>query len=250
MQELAWLIGLGSALAPMVAGCSTTSAAPSTQPSQLRPVTLMLVGDSTVADYPPGRPNMGWGQALPQFLSPRVQVVNLAKGGRSSKSFIQEGLWDQAQTHRADFVLIQFGHNDCPGKGERSTGPDAEYPQYLGHYVEDSRRRGANPILVTPVARRKFDRQGKVRNDLLPYAQAMKRLALDRHVPVVDLNAASVALYERLGDEGSAYLSCSADDRTHFSPAGAKAMAELVARGLRENCPALAPYVRLPEEPR
>jgi len=230
----------------LTAGCSSNSLSTSTKPVELRPVRIVLVGASTVATYTPEQVKVGWGQMLPEFLAPQATVVNLAKGGRSSKSFITEGLWDKALLEHPDFVLIHFAHNDCPGKGERSTDPKGDYQTYLRRYVDDSRAHGAVPVLVTSVTRRNFDREGRIRNDVLPYADAMKQVARERNVPLVDLNAASVALLEKLGDQGSAYISVSADDHTHLSAAGARVMAEIIARGLKDHGPPLAPYVRLP----
>ena len=82
-----------------------------------KPIVIVLVGDSTVADYPPEKELWGWGQVIPEFFNDNVTVKNWARNGRSSKSFIKEGLWDKALADRADYIMIQFGHNDCPGKG-------------------------------------------------------------------------------------------------------------------------------------
>ncbi len=207
-------------------------------------ITIVVVGDSTVASYPAERKILGWGQVLPEFLDMDVRCVNLARSGRSSKSFIREGLWDKALARKPDVVLIQFGHNDCPGKGERSTDPQSDYRDYLRKYIDDARKVGATPILVTPMTRRRFNPDGRIRTTLRPYAEAMIKVGAEKNVPVIDLHAKSVALFERLGDTGSADLNCSPKDRTHFSAKGARAMAKLVVDGLSKAVPDLRPYLR------
>ncbi|MFM7245386.1 MAG: SGNH/GDSL hydrolase family protein, partial [Planctomycetaceae bacterium] len=113
-------------------------------------VHIVLVGDSTVSETD------GWGPGFATFLDKNVKLSNQAKNGRSSSSFIQEGLWDAALALDGDYYLIQFGHNDEPGKPGRSTEPD-EYRTLLNRYVDEARKQGAVPVLVTSLVRRKFD---------------------------------------------------------------------------------------------
>lgn len=209
-------------------------------------IQIVLVGDSTVCDYPPERKIWGWGQLLPEFVCDDVAVLNQAMSGRSSKSFIKEGRWRRALGLRPDYVFIQFGHNDCPGKGDRTTDPATSYQRYLRQYVGDARKAGATPILVTPMTRRRFGPDGKIASTLRPYAEAMIQVARQTDTPVIDLHAKSVALLNRLGDGGSADLSCAATDRTHFSEKGARAMARLVVEDLPKVCPELIPYLVQP----
>ena len=186
---------------------------------------------------------LAWGQVFGEFFNDRVTVLNHARSGRSSKSFIREGLWKKALAAKGDYVLIQFGHNDCPGKGDRSTDPNTDFQDYLRQYVDQSRAAGAKPILVTPVARRTFV-GGKIHTTLQPYAEAMLKVGKEKGVPVIDLHAASMALFNRLEDRGSADLSASSGDRTHFSRKGAQAMARLVAEALPHVVSELKPYLK------
>ena len=129
---------------------------------QEKPIRIVLVGDSTVASYanpPKDRPDLtGWGQVFGECFNDRVTVSNHAQSGRSTKSFIAEGLWQKALDARGDYVFIQFGHNDSHTKdGKPVVDPDTAFPDYLRQYIDQSRAAGAKPVLVTPVARRTFD---------------------------------------------------------------------------------------------
>lgn len=209
-------------------------------------IRIVIVGDSTVSSYKaePGKPSTaGWGQVIGESFNDRVNVMNLAASGRSSKSFIKEGRWAKALEQRPDYVLIQFGHNDCPGKGERTTDPNSDFRDYLRQYISEARKIGAKPVLITPVARRTYA-DGRITSTLIPYAEAMIAVGKAESVPVVDLHTASVELFNRLGDEGSADLSCAKEDRTHFSPKGAKAVAALIIERLPQSEPSLKPYLK------
>ncbi|MCA9146438.1 MAG: rhamnogalacturonan acetylesterase [Planctomycetales bacterium] len=196
---------------------------------------VAIIGDSTVASYPnppADRPDLtGWGQVFGEFFDERVVVLNHARSGRSSKSFLREGLWDKTLADRPDYILIQFGHNDCPGKGDRETNPATDFRDNLRRYVADSRKIGATPILVTPMTRRQF-RDGQIHTILRPYAEAMLAVGQEEKVAVIDLHLASVELFNRLGDAGSSSFSASSSDRTHFSREGALVMARIVADGI------------------
>ena len=204
---------------------------------------IVMIGDSTVASGPPDSNSYGWGQKIGKFFTSEVKFKNAAEGGRSSKSFIREGVWEKAR-EKADYFFIQFGHNDCPGKGERTTDPQTDYKDYLRRYVDDSRAIQAIPVFVTPVARRTFDAHGKITSTLTPYVVAMKQVAAEKRVPLIDLNEKSTVLFEKLGDSASADLNCEAKDRTHFSEKGALKIAELVVEGIRDAVPELKPFLR------
>jgi lysophospholipase L1-like esterase len=218
-------------------------------PENLPPIKIALIGDSTVASYarpPADRPTLtGWGQVFGSFFQESVDVKNYAVSGRSSKSFLREGRWEEVLAAKPDYIFIQFGHNDQPGKGDRTTDPDGDFQDNLRRYIDEAQANGAVPILVTPVARRTFA-EGEARTTLTPYADAMLRVGREKKVAVVDLHARSFDLFNKLGDEGSAWFSPSTADRTHFSRRGATAMARLVAAELATTVPRLRHYMRQP----
>src|SRR6478735_1094128 len=128
---------------------------------------IVLVGDSTVAE------GGGWGPGFRAMFGPDIDVVNLALNGRSSKSFLDEGAWTSATPKGAHYVLIQFGHNDNPGKGaDRETDPSTTYRANLLRYITDARAAGAVPILVTSIVRRNLTPDGHVKVDAnMPYVE-------------------------------------------------------------------------------
>lgn len=205
------------------------------------PHRVFIAGDSTASEYPPARaPREGWGMRLQPYLAEGWDVRNRAQSGRSARSFADEGWLDGiAQELRAgDVLLIQFGHNDAKVEDpSRYSDPAGAYPQSLMRYVALARERGATPVLVTPVARRRFDGT-RLLDTHGPYPQAMRDLARREGVVLVDLNAASMAWLRTLGDAASKpyYMHVPAQgeaDDTHFSAAGADVVACLVAAGWR-----------------
>lgn len=209
--------------------------------------TVYLAGDSTVTDQETF-PYAGWGQMLPLYFKTDVAIDNHARSGRSSRSFIDEGrlaaILDQIKPN--DYLWIQFGHNDQKPDVERATEPFGSYKEKLAVYVEEARARGARPVLITPMHRRKFDGEGRIIDTHGDYLLGMKQLAEELDVPLIDLAAKSKALYERLGDEPSKALFMwaypgefihfpdGAQDDTHFQVLGAVQIAGLVAEGVRE----------------
>lgn len=173
-------------------------AVPREFPRAIAPSKIILVGDSTTAVIG------GWG---PSFCAHHVTsfaaCLDLARGGRSSRTYMQEKSWDialreaQVPGYVHVWVLIQFGHNDQPGNS-RSTELAQEFPGYIRRYVEDVRAAGAVPVLVTPLVRRTFD-EGRIVNDLEPWAEAMRRVAAETGAELIDLNALSLAAIEALG---------------------------------------------------
>lgn len=162
-----------------------------------------------------------------------VEVHNLARSGRSTKTFIEEKRWDEALALKPDVVFIQFGHNDshAPEKTE-STDAATDYRDYLRRYIDDCRAMGATPILVTPMVRRSFHEDGTLDDNLLPYADAMKAVAKEKGVALIDLHAMSWAFFEPLGPDAAQRYARNSDDRTHFNEAGARVIVGLVAQGL------------------
>ena len=207
-------------------------------------VRLVLVGDSTVTD------KQGWGLGFKRFLTYRAECINTARGGRSSKSFIKEGLWTEALTLKGDYYLIQFGHNDEPNKGERTTDPNTTYREFMTRYIDEARAIGAKPVLVTSIVRRQWDKSGngKINSSLVPYAEAVYKLAKEKNVPVVDLYARSKELCEQWGKEKCWEFSPIKDtneiDNTHLNAKGSVIFARLVVEELVKAVPELKPCFR------
>jgi len=208
-------------------------------------LTIVIIGDSTVCDYPVEHASRGWGQFIAEYFMDTVRVRNHAAGGRSTKSFIAEGRWKRALEEKPDFVLIQFGHNDSHAK-ERPEATDAatDYRDFLRHYVAESRAAHATPIFIPPIHRRNFDADGKLQDILQPYADAMKAVAAEKKVPVIDLHTSSGALFQQLGKDHCPELANSPTDFTHFNEKGARAMAELVMKELPGTDARLAAELR------
>ena len=206
-------------------------------------VRIVLVGDSTVTD------NAGWGAGFAKLLSDQAECLNHARGGASSKSYYDSGRWKRALATKPDYVLIQFGHNDQPGKGpERETDPATTYRDYLKKYVEEARDAGAKPILVTSMVRRTFSTDGKINSNLAPYAEAVKAVAAELKVPVVDLHERSKELVEKFGPEKAQQLGPKHPtqegkfDGTHLNAIGSAYMAPLIAGELHRGVPELRAY--------
>jgi pectin methylesterase-like acyl-CoA thioesterase/lysophospholipase L1-like esterase len=210
------------------------------------PIRIFLAGDSTVEDVSPEQGiKKGWGQQIPPFFTNHVQIINKARGGRSTKSFIDEGLLQGllGEIKANEFLFIQFGHNDQKIEDEsRGTDPYTTYQAYLSEYIAGARERGAIPILLTPVNRRTFDEDGKLVNSLGEYPEAVRQLAALQQVPLIDLWEKSKALYEELGPEETKKFFAwyelenpdTSRDDTHFSACGATKIAELVLEGIQE----------------
>lgn len=209
-----------------------------------RTIRIVLVGDSTVTD------KAGWGEGFKRFLTDRAECINTAAGGRSSKSFIRENRWAGALDLKGDYYLIQFGHNDEPNKGDRSTDPDTTYREFMTRYVDDARAIGATPVLVTSLTRRQWDKSGngKINSSLVPYVNAIKAIAKEKNVLLVDLHASSIELCEKLGREKCIELSPvkegSQIDGTHLNSKGSVVFARLVIEDLVRAAPELKPCFR------
>ncbi|MBW5250192.1 rhamnogalacturonan acetylesterase [Streptomyces sp. NBC_01220] len=232
---------------PLALATATTAAAhgPGGRP---RPRTLHIAGDSTAAQkYADAAPETGWGMALPFFLGHTLTVANYAMNGRSSKSFIDEGRLAALleEVRGGDLLLIQFGHNDEKTEDPaRGTDPYTTYQDYLRQYVHGARSRGARPVLLTPVERRRFADDGTAKPTHGTYPAAMRALAAEERVPLLDLQALTLARWQELGPDGtleyfnwlepgqSPNYPDGRQDNTHFRPRGAIEAARLVARAL------------------
>lgn len=238
---------LMSLLAASVLACGAPAMAQSgTGPQGL----VILVGDSTMATL------NGYGDVLCSKVVPGVECLNLAKNGRSSKSFRAEGLWDDVLARLknkpaglAAYVLVQFGHNDQPGKPGRSTDLQTEFPHNISRYVTELRQAGATPVLVTPLTRRSFKGE-TLEPDLEPWAQATRAVAQAQGALLVDLYAQSYAAVQPLGQAQADTLAMDAHlapglqaaqaapakskfDRTHLGPQGAALFGGMMARALQ-----------------
>jgi lysophospholipase L1-like esterase len=206
--------------------------------------TIYLAGDSTMADYPPHQfPMQGWGKKLPLFIPDTVRVVNKAVCGRSSKSFIEEGILEEIlnMIKPGDCLFIQFGHNDSKEDAERHTSPWSTYHQYLRQYIGGARSKGAQPVLISPLCRRHFDMDGLLINTHGDYPRSMEALAVQENVPFIDLNGRSAVAFKEMGDAKSReWLTWlrpgehpnypeGLEDNTHLNEQGAEAVARMVA---------------------
>ncbi len=202
---------------------------------------ITIVGDSTVATYELSDPKRGWGQMLPGYLSPQAEVINLAIPGATVKTFLASEKWADALSSGSGLLLIQFGHNDGKiGKHPGAAAADGEFQELLLRMVREARQAGLTPVLVTPMHRLKFEADGKLSTELLPYAEAIRKVGKEQGLSVIDLYAASGRLFEPLGPEGSLDLNPSEKDRVHFSEKGARLLAALVAGDLIKLSPAFA----------
>jgi lysophospholipase L1-like esterase len=209
-----------------------------------QPIRIVLMGDSTVCDYPPASVTRGWGQFIAEGFSSPVLVHNFAVGGRSTKTFISEGRLKKALEEPADFALIQFGHNDSHAKDHpEATDAATDYRQNLKTCIGACLAAKVQPILVTPMHRRTF-KEGKLTTELLPYANAMKAGARAKQISVIDLYTLSGGLFEKLGNDASVDLNCTPTDHTHFSEKGARALAQLILKELRTLDPRLQTAIR------
>lgn len=212
---------------------------------------IYIAGDSTAATYPEKRaPRAGWGQMLDPFFDEDIRVINKAKSGRSSKSFIAEGRLDDilSEIQPNDYLFIQFGHNDAKTNSpERYTEPFSTYKHYLKQYIDGARDKGAIPVLLTPVERRSFSNDGKISASHGDYPEAMKELAAEENVPLLDLTKRTTVLYNQLGPVATKHLFMwleagrypyypeGESDNVHFQEEGARKIADLVIEGIEES---------------
>jgi lysophospholipase L1-like esterase len=209
-------------------------------------ITVYMIGDSTMANKETkAYPETGWGMPFKYFFDSTVVVDNRAKNGRSTKSFISENLWQPVadKLKPGDYVFIQFGHNDeSKDKGDRYSSPD-DYKKNLVKFITETRAKKANPVLLTPVTRRRFV-DGKIQETHEEYSKLMVEVAKAQQVPLIDLDTKSRELLQKFGEEPSKLLFLQLEagehpnypqgkiDNTHFSEMGARLMAQIVLRDI------------------
>jgi len=226
--------------------CGSTAAVRRLRIEPVTVPTVFLAGDSTVTDQN-GEPAASWGQMLPRFFKPEVSVANHAESGETLKSFLTEHRLDKLLSgiKPGDWLLIQFGHNDQKTQWPQTYVEAATtYRDYLRAYAGEARRRGASPVLVTSMHRRKFDAAGKIVNTHGDYPQAVRDTAKDLGVPLIDLHAMSAVLYEALGpDQAPKAFNDGGKDATHHNNYGAYQLARCVVEGIRAAVPDLAAHL-------
>lgn len=232
-------------------GLVAFAAAPAPAPHKIK---LYLIGDSTMANKVRAAfPETGWGMPLSTFLDTMVVVDNRAQNGRSTRTFLAENRWQPVvdALQPGDYVFIQFGHNDeSANYPDRYTPPD-DYRKNLLRFVTETRSKQAIPVLLTPVTRRYFDKEGHIKETHVVYSAATAAVANEQHVLLVDMDHLSRELLQQLGDEQSKLLfmelapgdhpnyPLGRHDNTHFNELGARKMAQLVVNDLRAQHVAL-----------
>ncbi len=200
-------------------------------------VTVFLAGDSTVTDQTK-EPWTSWGQMLTRFFKPEAAIANYAESGETLSAFMGEKRLEKllTQIKAGDYLLVQFAHNDM----KRGTPEEIGYQKSLKHFIDEARKREAHPVLVTSMHRRSFGDNGKVLDTMKGFPEAMRRVAIEENVPLIDLHTMSRAFYEAMGPEESAKAF---QDGTHHNAYGAYELAKCIIEGIKANVPALVPYL-------
>lgn len=223
-----------------------------------KPITIFLAGNSTVTDQK-AEPWAAWGQMLPCFFQPqKVVVANHAESGESLKSFIGENRLKKLMStiKSGDYLFIQFGHNDQKTQSSSYVEPFTGYRKYLKYFIKLAREKDAIPILVTPMHRRRFDKNNKIVNTHGDYPTAMRETAVEENVPLIDLLKMSKDMFESMGIEGSkkAFVHYPTGtfpgqneelkDDSHFNNYGAYQIAKCIIEGIRANHLGLVKFLR------
>ena len=210
---------------------------------------IFMAGDSTMQIYNKEKtPQRGWGQVFPDYLTEEVTVTDLARGGRSTKSFIAEGLWDEliAQVGKDDWVFIEFGHNDHDSrKPERFCTPE-QYEVNLIKMAGDVKQKGAHAIILSPIAMHSFNKDGVYHDGHASYPAHAKQAAITAGVPYIDADSLLGATVRKMGPEKSKDLYMNFGpglykefpeghvDNTHLREAGARKVCELVITAMKK----------------
>jgi lysophospholipase L1-like esterase len=211
-------------------------------------VRVDLIGDSTQTD------NAGYGRGFCANLTAKADCVNMARGGASTRTYRELGLWDRALETKPDYMVIQFGHNDLV-TGKEPVGRQVALPQYvenLKRFVTEARAAGITPVLVTPLTRRYFESDGKIHSDLTEYCEAMRGVAREMNVPLIDLQGESIAYLDKIGEAEGAKLGITKKDvdgktipdKTHLNWQGSYVFGRMVAVGLGKAVPRMKKFVR------
>ena len=226
-----------------------------------RKITVYLIGDSTMSEKTVNAyPETGWGMPFSHFFDGNIQVDNRAKNGRSTKSFLSEQRWKSVMESltEGDYVFMQFGHND-EVQTKITYTPAADYKNNLLLFINESRSKKAIPVLITPVSRRKFDASGKAL-ETHEYSKLVRELSAEQDVPLIDLDARSIELYQKMGPAGSALLFNQLEpgihpnypngkiDNTHFNEVGAREIARLVLEEIKKLNLGLVAYIVKPKQ--
>ena len=219
-----------------------------------KPITIWLCGDSTMSiKEKRAYPETGWGMPFVYFWDSTVSIENLAKNGGSTSSFRNEGLWKKVLdgAKEGDYVFIQFGHND-EVQTKKTYTTETEFKANLKQYITEARSKKAIPILLTPMARRKFDVAGKIEGTHDVYSQIVRDIARDEKVILFDMDKITQQLYQQVGVENSKLLFLQLkpgehpnypdgkEDNTHFNELGARLVAQLVLDEIEKRIPGLA----------
>lgn len=217
-------------------------------------IKIFMAGDSTMAiKDPKAFPETGWGMPFVYFWDSCVTVINKAKNGASTRTFREDGLWQSIEQgeEAGNYVFIQFGHNDEVRTKKSYTTPQ-EFQNNLKRFINETRSKKAIPILLTPVARRKFDSTGHVEGTHEAYSELVRQVAAQEKVVLIDLDKLSQEMYQQYGEDKSKLLFLhlqkkehpnypnGREDDTHFSELGARLVAELVLNEIRDKLPELA----------
>ena len=223
-------------------------------------ITIWMCGDSTMSiKEKKAYPETGWGMSFVYFWDSTVTIENLAKNGRSTSSFRNEGLWQIVldKATEGDYVFIQFGHNDEVSTKKTYT-TETEFKNNLRQYVSEARRKKTTPILLTPMARRKFDAAGKIEGTHDVYSQIVREVAKEEKVALFDMDKITQLLYQQVGVENSKLLFMQLkpnehpnypdgkEDNTHFNELGARLVAQLVLEEIKKQIPELSDRIVKP----
>lgn len=230
-----------------------------------QPVQIFMAGDSTMAEKPLTKTvtdtaagktyeeafkERGWGMLLPEYLTDKAVVRNYAQNGRSTRTFIEQGWWEKiiTQVQPGDVVIIQFGHNDCAkDKPDRYTTPD-DYRKNLVRFVDETRAKKGTPIICTSIARRKFDKEGKLMDTHGEYPVIAREVAKEKKVALIDMQQMTAQWLEKEGvenskqffhkipaDGSSKLFPKGLDDNTHLNEGGARIVAGFFANQIKQQ---------------